>query len=151
MEIKKVSTGGIKFLIHEEGLRLKPYLCGGGVPTIGVGCTFYPDGRKVKLSDPTISEEQAIAMFQSVLTHFERKVSALTRDDINQNQFDALVSLCFNIGTAGFEKSTLLRLVNSNPSDPAIQQAFEAWKNASGKPILLDRRKREYRLYTKAV
>lgn len=149
MEIKKVSAAGIDFLIREEGMRLKPYLCAGGIATIGVGCTFYPDGRKVKLSDPAISKEQAVSLFQSVLVHFERKVCALTRQDINQNQFDALVSLCFNIGTAGFEKSTVLRLVNTNPHDPAIEQAFEAWKNAGGKPILLDRRKREWRLYVK--
>jgi len=58
---------------------------------------------------------------------------------INTN---ALVSLCFNIGPAAFDGSTVLKHLNANPNDPTIKQAFKAWEFASGKPILLARRKR---------
>lgn len=147
MEIRKISQKGINFLIKEEGIVLKPYLCGGNVPTIGIGCSFYSDGRRVKMTDPAITKDQAVRIFKEVLAHYESKVARVTRDDITQNQFDALVSLCYNIGTTAFDGSTVLRLVNKNPNDPEIRKAFEAWKNAGGKPILLARRQREYSMF----
>ena len=147
MEIKKVSRTGLDFIIKEEGLVLKPYKCSAGVPTIGIGSTYYEDGTKVKMTDNPISKERAEQLFINVLKHYEMCIYTSTRDDINQNQFDALVSLCFNIGTHAFKKSTVLRRVNANPNDTNIEPAFLMWKNAGGKPILLNRRKREYQLY----
>lgn len=147
MEIKKVSRKGLDFIIKEEGLVLKPYKCSAGVPTIGIGSTYYEDGSKVKMSDKPISKERAEQLFVNVLKHYEMCIYTSTRDDINQNQFDALVSLCFNIGTHAFKKSTVLKRVNANPYDTNIEPAFLMWKNAGGKPILLNRRKREYQLY----
>ena len=148
MEIKKVSKKGLDFIGKEEGLRLKPYLCSAKVPTIGYGSTYYEDGTKVKMTDPAITKERAEALFLNTLKHYEMCVYTATRDDINQNQFDALVSLCYNIGTHAFKKSTLLKRVNKNPNGPDIEGAFLMWKNAGGKPILLNRRKREYALYS---
>lgn len=149
MGIKQVSPNGLKFIAKEEGCVLKPYKDSVGIPTIGVGCTYYESGERVKMTDSPISEVRALQLFKNLLKTYELAVYASTRDDINQNQFDALVSLCFNIGTGAFKKSTLLKKVNSNPNDPAIGAAFEMWKNAGGKPILLNRRKREYQLYIK--
>lgn len=146
-EIRKVSKQGIEFIIGEEGIRLKPYLDSVGIPTIGVGCTYYEDGNRVKITDKPITRDRAISLFSNLLKIYELAVYSSTRDDINQNQFNALVSLCFNIGVNAFKKSTLLKLVNKNPSDPNIRQAFLAWRNAGGKPILLKRRERESNLY----
>jgi len=147
MEIKSVSPKGLKFIAKEEGCVLKPYKDSVGIPTIGVGCTYYENGERVKMTDSPITEERALQLFKNLLKIYEMCVYAHTRDDINQNQFDALVSLCFNIGTGAFNKSTLAKKVNANPNDPTIGAAFEMWKNAGGKPILLNRRKREYALY----
>lgn len=149
MEIKKVSKNGILFIGNEEGLRLKPYKCSAGVPTIGYGSTYYENGTKVTMQDPAITKERAIELFESVLKHYEMAVYTSTRDDINQNQFDSLVSLSFNIGTHAFKRSTLLKRVNTRASNDKIESAFLMWKNAGGKPILLNRRKREYQLYIK--
>jgi lysozyme len=149
MEIKKVSGGGLDFIIGEEGLILHPYLDSVKVPTIGVGCTYYENGEKVKMSDPAITKERAKELFSNLLKHYELAVYSNTRDDINQNQFDALVSLCFNIGVNGFKGSTLLKRVNDKSSNDLIQKGFQMWKNAGGKPILLARRNREYALYIK--
>jgi GH24 family phage-related lysozyme (muramidase) len=149
MEIKKVSPQGIEFLIKEEGLRLKPYLDSVGVPTIGVGSTYYENGKKVKMTDPPITKDRAIQLFENLLKHYEMGVYGSTRDDINQNQFDALVSLTYNIGVTSFKGSTLLKRVNKNPLDPSIKDAFTMWKNAGGKPVLLNRRLRESQLYFK--
>lgn len=149
MEIKKTSKVGLDFIAQEEGLRLKPYKCSAGVPTIGIGSTYYEDGTKVKMTDAPITKERAYTLFENVLKHYEMCVYTCTRDDINQNQFDALVSLAFNIGTNALKKSTLIKRVNKNPKGSDIEGAFLMWKNAGGKPVLLNRRKREYALYIK--
>lgn len=135
---------GINFLAKEEGLVLKPYLDSVGIPTIGIGCTYYENGQRVKITDPPISRERAMSLFRNVLKIYETTVWSVTRDDINQNQFNALVSICYNIGVTGFKNSTLLKLVNKNPSNQKIADAFRMWK----KPIiLLPRRNREVKLY----
>ena len=149
MEIKKTSKVGLDFIAQEEGLRLKPYKCSAGVPTIGIGSTYYEDGRKVSMTDAPITKERAYTLFENVLKHYEMCVYTCTRDDINQNQFDALVSLAFNIGTNALKKSTLIKRVNKDPKGADIEGAFLMWKNAGGKPVLLNRRKREYALYIK--
>ena len=149
MEIKKVSKNGLDFIGKEEGLVLKPYKCSAKVPTIGYGSTYYEDGTKVKMADPPITKERAEKLFLDTLKHYEMCVYTRTRDDINQNQFDALVSICYNIGTHAFKKSTLLKRVNKDPNGNDIEGAFLMWRNAGGKPILLGRRQREYKLYSK--
>lgn len=147
-EIKTLDQVGRDFLAKEEGIKLKPYLDSVGIPTIGIGCTFYPDGRRVTLKDKPLANIQAAwDLFDAVNSNFLFTVYSTTRDDINQNQFNALVSLCYNIGPVGFKGSTVLKLVNKNPNDPKIGAAFEMWKNAGGKPVLLARRKREAKLY----
>jgi lysozyme len=147
MEVKTVSDKGIDFLIKEEGMVLKPYRDSVGIPTIGIGNTYYEDGRRVQMTDKPITKERAISLFKNVLKHYETAVWSVTRDDINQNQFDAMVSLCYNIGVAGFKGSTVVKRVNKDPKDPSIRDAFKMWKNAGGKPILLKRREREADLY----
>lgn len=150
-EIRDVSDNGIQFLIKEEGLVKRPYLDQAGIPTIGIGCTYYENGQKVKMTDPAITTERAISLFKNLLNIYELGVYSITRDDIHQNQFDALTSFCFNIGTHGFKISMLLQNVNKNPFSTDIQANFESWKNATingvKKPILLSRRKREAALY----
>ncbi|MCC6288763.1 MAG: lysozyme [Chitinophagaceae bacterium] len=146
-EVQHLSKTGLAFIGKEEGCILKPYLDSVGVPTIGFGNTYYENGVRVKLSDPPISKDRALSLFLNILSLYEKTVWSNTRDDINQNQFDALVSLTYNIGVNAFKKSTVLKLVNKNPADIKITDAFKMWKNAGGKPILLNRRIREAKLY----
>lgn len=146
-EIRETSNKGIQFLINEEGLVKRPYLDQVGVPTIGIGSTYWENGSKVKMTDAPITTERAIQLFRNTLKGYELAVYSMTRDDINHNQFDALTSFTYNVGTNGFKISELVKKVNQDKDDPKIQQAFEAWKNAGGKPILLARRKREAALY----
>ncbi len=148
MEIKTLDQRGRDFMAKEEGIKLKPYPDSRGIPTIGIGCTFYPNGQRVTLKDkPLASIQAAWDLFDAVNSSFMLTVYSTTRDDISQNQFNALVSLCYNIGPAGFKGSTVLKLVNKNPNDPKIGPAFEMWRNSDGKPILLGRRKREAKMY----
>ena len=149
MKITKIGNSGIKLIKQFEGFKAKPYLCPANVPTIGYGNTFYSDGRKVKLTDPEISEATADTLLRSVLVSFEQYVDSFCRDDINQNQFDALVSFCFNLGPTNLRNSTLLKKVNANPKDPNIRTEFMKWTRAGGKvlPGLVRRREAEANLY----
>ena len=143
-EIKTLDEAGIAFLKNNEGFRTKPYLDSKGIPTISVGVTYYPDGRTVTMSDPELSPEAAWALFETILQHYEQSVWSVTRDDINQNQFNALVSIAFNIGIAGFKGSTFLRKVNADPADPSIRKAIMMWNKPKE---IIGRRTREADLY----
>ena len=152
MKITTVSDNGIKLIASFEGLRLKPYKCSAGVPTIGYGNTFYANGKKVSLTDPPISEQEAKDLLKYSLSKFAQYVDSFCRDDINQNQFDALVSLCYNIGPTNLKNSTLLKLVNENPKNPKIADQFLRWNKANGKILkgLTRRREAEIELYFKS-
>ncbi len=143
------SENGLNFIMLEEGLKLKPYQDSRGIWTIGIGSTYWENGEPVKKTDAPISQERALKLFRSTLKRYEKQVNDTVTRTLNQNQFDALVSLCYNIGTNGFKTSTVAKRVNANPCDPTIREAFEMWRNAGGKPILLNRRKREASLYFK--
>lgn len=145
IEIKEMDSHGIEFLIGLEGLELKPYLDSVGIPTIGVGCTYYANGTRVKMTDPSISKDMAIQLFRTILKHYETAVWSSTRDDINQHQFNGLTCICFNIGVNAFKNSTLLKRVNDNPNDSVgITAAFMMWKKPSE---LIPRRKKEVKEY----
>lgn len=145
----KLSQKGLDLIKKFEGFSAKPYLCSAGVPTIGYGSTYYANGVKVKMTDSPISEEWAEELLQKVVTHYERGVDSMTRDDINQNQFDALVSFAYNVGLTNYKNSTLLKRINANPKDPDIQKQFMKWVRAGGKVIkgLINRRTIEANLY----
>ncbi len=144
----KTSNNGIEILKEFEGFRNKAYLDTGGVITIGYGSIKYPNGQKIKIGD-TITQEKALLMLKLDLLKFEQDVNDYVIPNINQNQFDALVCFCYNIGSSGLKKSTLLKKVNTNPNDKSIAKEFEKWKYDNGKIItgLLNRRKKESELY----
>lgn len=144
-----ISNKGIDLIKSFEGLRLNAYLCSAGVPTIGYGATYYANDQKVKLGDK-ITQEAAEVLLRKTVRSFEQNVAALLNGvQVNSNQFDALVSFAFNLGTAALAKSTLLKKVKANPNDVTIIGEFEKWVNAGGKKSkgLVTRRKKEAELY----
>lgn len=153
MEIKKLDILGKDFIMREEGFKLKPYKDTSGIPTIGVGMTYYPDtDKRVTMKDKPLTREQALRYFNEMVKSYEIAVWSVTRDDINQNQFNALVDICYNIGVSNFKSSTLLKRVNANPGNVRlITEAFEMWRYDEGKPILLPRRQRDVGLYFRPV
>jgi lysozyme len=149
----KSSSNGIRLIQEFEGLRLTSYLCSAGVATIGYGATYYQDGSKVKLGQ-TITRDQADQLLKDHLKQFEGSVlGLLNTTKVNQNQFDALVSFCFNLGAGNLAKSQLLRFVKANPKDPKIAAEFAKWNRAGGEVLtgLVRRRKKEAELYFAAV
>jgi lysozyme len=150
----KLSDNGLRLIQEFEGLRLTSYLCSAGVPTIGYGATYYADGSKVKLGQ-TITNSQAAQLLKDHVKEFEGAViGLLNKTKVNQNQFDALVSLCYNIGPDKLAISQLLRFIKANPNDPKIAAEFAKWNRAGGEVStgLVRRRKKEAQLYfTKIV
>ena len=150
----KSSDNGIRLIQEFEGLRLTSYLCSAGVATIGYGATFYQDGSKVKLGQ-TITNTQANQLLKDHLKEFEAAViGLLNTTKVNQNQFDALVSFCFNLGAANLAKAQRLMFIKANPNDPKIAAEFAKWNRAGGEVSrgLVRRRKKEAELYfTKIV
>ena len=147
--ITKTGQLGLNLIRKFEGFYAKPYLCPAGIPTIGYGATYYPNGKRVTLQDAAITEQQAEEMLVSMLKTYEQSVDSFTRDDINQNQFDALVSFAYNLGAKNLQGSTLLKKVNANPNDLAIKLEFFKWNKAAGKVLsgLTKRRQEEADLY----
>lgn len=142
----KLDANGYKELHEREGLRLKPYLDTRGIATIAIGNTFYPGGRKVTMQDKPLTISEAQELGKLTADKFALEVDKLVKSKVNQNQFNALVSLAYNIGLNGFKNSTVLRKVNVNPNDKSIQDAFMMWtKNKE----LIGRRKSEVNQYFK--
>jgi lysozyme len=150
-KVTTVGEEGVKLIKSFEGFKSKPYKCPAGVPTIGYGATFYPNGKKVTMSDRAITEHEATDLLRHMLESFEKYVDSYCVDTINQNQFDALVSFAYNLGPANLKSSTLLKKVNANPKDETIRAEFMKWVKAGGKTLqgLVRRREAEANLYFK--
>ena len=142
-----ISPSGIDLICNFEGKRLTAYDDGVGVWTIGFGTTVYPNGIKVMKGD-TCTEAQAKTYMAHDLKKFEAAVNNAVKIPLNQNQFDALVSLAYNIGTNAFSKSTLVKKLNANDICGAADQ-FDVWVNAGGKRMqgLVNRRAKEKEVF----
>jgi lysozyme len=145
----KLNNAGYQLICEFEGLRLKPYLCSAKVPTIGYGNTYYPDGKRVTLLDKEITKEYAFEIFKVIADKYAKRVSEMVKKPLTQNQFNALVSFAYNVGTGAFSTSTLLKKVNANPNDLTIRNEFARWIRANGKIVngLVNRRKKESDVY----
>lgn len=144
---KTISTDGTKLIASFEGLKLTAYLCPAKFWTIGLGTTVYPNYQPVKKGD-TCTKEQALQYKAHDLRRFEKCVNELVNVPLNQNQFDALVSLAYNIGSSAFKDSTLLKKLNASDYRGAADQ-FLVWNKSRGKMLngLVNRRAAERSLF----
>jgi lysozyme len=142
----KISERGKDLIKLFEGCRLTAYDDGVGVWTIGYGHTVG-----VKPGDE-ITQEQADEWFSEEAEQFSNKVQVLVMVEINQNQFDALVSLAYNIGVGALSRSTLLRKLNEGDYQGAAEQ-FDVWNRGGGKVMLglVRRREQERKLFEEAI
>jgi lysozyme len=145
----ETSSKGIALIKEFESFRKTPYLCAAGVPTIGWGTTRYPDKKAVTLADKDITEAVGDMYLHHDLTTFEKAVNKALTIPIQQCQFDACVSLCYNIGQGNFASSTLVKMLNAGTAPDLIAPQFLRWDKAKGKPLagLTRRRKAEQKLY----
>lgn len=140
----KLNNSGYLLITEFEGFSAKPYLCSAKIPTIGYGNTYYPDGKRVTMLDKEITRMQAFEMFKFIADKFASTVSKLVKTPLNQNQFNALVSLAYNIGTGNFASSTLLKKVNINHNDKTIELEFKKWNKVNKKEVAGLTRRRNY-------
>lgn len=148
-KILHLSQKGLDLIKQFEGLSLKPYKCPASICTIGYGNTYYPDGSKVKLTDPPITAQKAEELLKFLVQSYEKSVDSFCRDDISQQNFDAICSFAYNCGVNNLKSSNLLKKVNLNPADPAIRLEFMKWNKGAGKVLagLTRRRQAEADLY----
>jgi len=143
-----ISEFGLNTIKKFEGLRLNAYQCPAGVYTIGYGSTRFPDGSCVSMFDKLHDEVEATELLKSTVQAYEQCINDAL-PNLNQNQFDALVSFTYNIGTGAFLSSTLLKLAKVNAQDSGIRNEFMRWNRAAGRilPGLQARRSEEAKLY----
>ena len=146
----KIGKKGLELIKKYEGFYSKPYLDPIGIPTIGYGATYYPNKVKVTMKDKPLTEKQASDLLVQMLKVYENQVALLVRKPITQNQFDALVSLSYNIGSGAFKNSTLLKKLNAKDYAGAADQ-FLVWNKGGGKVLkgLVRRRDAERALFLK--
>ena len=127
-----------------EGLRLKAYYDSVGVLTIGYGHT-----EGVHLGQ-VITEEEADEFLRHDVEWADAAIKSLVKVPIIYNQYAALVSFVFNVGTGNFKNSTLLKLLNSGNLKEAAEQ-FLLWDHAGGHVLkgLTNRRQKERALFLK--
>jgi len=144
----KTGQKGVDLIKFFEGCRLKAYVDPGtgGLPiTIGFGNTTRLDGSKFKLGD-VITQERANELFLQLLPKYEKTVNNNIKVPLTQNQFDALVSFCWNCGSS----KTLFSMINNKLGDKVI---FDWWishyTKGGGKelPGLVKRRGKEASLF----
>lgn len=147
--MRAVNKAGIDLIKSFEGLSLKPYLCPAKVPTIGYGTIKYPNGKAVTMNDSAISEKEAEAYLIHEVNLKSRGVDSLVKVPLNDNEYAALVSFAYNVGTGALGGSTLLRLLNAGADRVAVADQLLRWNKAGGKELagLTRRRQAERALF----
>lgn len=125
----QISDKGVDMIKGFEGCRLDAYKDVAGLWTIGVGHRL-PD-RADGWAGLTWTQAQVDMQLRTDLEHFEAIVNTAVKAQIQQRQFDALVSLAFNIGAVAFAASTLVKRLNALDSLGAAAQ-FTVWNRTAG-------------------
>ena len=131
-----INDVGLRLIKDFEGLRLNAYQDAVGVWTIGYGHTntAYPGQR--------ITTAQATALLRQDVANFENAVNRAVRVPLNENQFAALVSFAYNVGSGALNSSTLLRRLNAGDTFGAANE-FLRWNRAGGRVLAGLTRRRE--------
>ena len=138
------SKDGVDLIKHFEGCKLEAYQCSGDVWTIGHGHTKgVEEGQK-------ITKKIAAAFLQEDIEMVETHVTRLVTVELEQHQWDALISWCFNLGCGNLRSSTMLQVINRGEIDQVTSELIR-WDKSNGKALagLTRRRKSEATLFDK--
>lgn len=119
---KKVSAE--KLIAKFEGLRLKSYQDTGGVWTIGYGSVRDPFTGVAVKEGQTISKATALEWLKKEIEQRQMAIRKLVKVPITSNQLAAITSLAYNIGLTGFQRSTLLKLLNAKAPIKDVADQF---------------------------
>jgi len=137
-----ISQEGLSLIKKFEGCELEAYKCAADVWTIGYGST-----KGVKEGD-TVSQEEADKLLLHEMEEYEGYINDMVNVDLEQNQFDAMVSWVFNLGPANLKTSTLLKVLNAKDYE-GVPAQIKRWNKAGGKVLqgLIRRREAESLLF----
>lgn len=135
MTLMKISQKGIDLIKKFEGCRLKAYKDSVGVWTIGWGNTSHAKAGMA------ITQQQAETFLKEDIVPVERVLNGMGVN-FTQNQFDALCSWIFNLGTANFNSSAMRKYIIAKKGDVEITDQLIKWHNAGGKPLTGLKRRR---------
>ncbi|MCW7764676.1 lysozyme, partial [Photorhabdus luminescens] len=159
---KSMSQDGLNLLKEIEGLRLKPYddQTGKNIDSWTKGATIGY-GKLISRSEwdtykNGITEDEAEQLFKDTLAPYEKAVNDGITKEIKQNEYDALVLLSYNIGIGGFEKSSVVKMINDENAKTnydSIDDAWKAWSKSQGKVNqgLKNRREAELKIFNDGV
>lgn len=142
-----LSVKGLDFLSLWEGLKTTAYQDSVGIWTIGIGTIRYPNGKKVQKGD-TCTKEQAYAWCKDYMSGVEACIARIVKVPLNQNQYDALCSLIYNIGESAFINGTVDDKLNKGDFKAALE-TWGQYRKAGGKVTqgLVNRRNAEIALF----
>ena len=146
-ESLRLDDFGRELITQFEGKRNSAFKDSAGIPTVGIGFIRYTigdkAGQRVQMGD-YIDDATIAAEFSNQIKTYENAVKNAVIVPLTQSQFNALVSLCYNIGAVAFARSTLVRELNQSRYQAACR-AFAMWNKAGGRVIkgLANRREKE--------
>lgn len=140
-KIMAITESTLNTIIRFEGKRNKAYQDTKGLWTIGVGHLIKPDEQH--LINTVLTDEEVQNLLRHDLSWCDEAVTSSVKVPLNQNQYDALYSLCFNIGASAFKNSTVVKKLNQNDYAGAAD-AILMWNKPA---VLIPRRESEKKLF----
>lgn len=126
-----ISVGGIAYTQSKEGTVLVPYKDSVGVATIGTGTTVYPNGQKVKMTDPKITEKQATEYLKF---HIDKDAKIFNKSllgvPLSQTEYDLYMDFTYQFGTGAWSSSSMLRNLKVGQYKQACDSLLK-WKYAA--------------------
>ena len=141
------SENGINLIKQFEGFAPEPYLCPAGKLTVGYG-HIVKQNEKKSYESRVLTEKECTVLLKRDILRYEKAVDKYITVMITQNQFDALVSFTYNLGTGALKRSTLRRKLNLGEF-AGIPNEIQRWNKCNGKPLagLTRRREAEAKLF----
>lgn len=134
-----ISEDGVRVLREREGCELEAYYDSVGVCTIGVGHTAAA-GEPIPEMGMSLTQEEADNLLESDLVAYEDCVNSVVTQSMTQPEYDAFVSICFNIGQGAFVSATFVERFNAGDHDGCAEAIL--WWDTPGE--ILPRRQGEY-------
>lgn len=126
-----ISVGGIAYTQSKEGTVLVPYRDSVGVATIGTGTTVYPNGQKVKMTDPKITQKQATEYLKF---HIDKDAKIFNKSllgiPLSQTEYDLYMDFTYQFGTGAWSSSSMLRNLKQGKYKQACDSLLK-WKYAA--------------------
>lgn len=147
LNVEAIVRLAVEAAVYFEGVYLRPYLCPAGIPTIGVGCTQYENGRRVTLNDPPITRERAMQLLDwRIRNEFLPKVMRLCPELETEEQFAAICDFTFNLGVGRLQASTLRKVIRAREGG-RVREELLKWNRAAGRVLRGLTRRRWYEVF----